>query len=90
MIIFKELEVNEIKHFWDFQKRLILKNDFLSDLDKWARENGIIRMELTVEWQNESAKHLYEKRGFEIEGIRKKSMFVSETFVDEFYMAKIL
>jgi len=49
MIIFKELEVNEIKHFWDFQKRLILKNDFLSDLDKWARENGIIRMELTVE-----------------------------------------
>lgn len=30
------------------------------------------------------------KNGFAIEGIREKSMLVAGTFVDEFYMAKVL
>lgn len=60
------------------------------DLDKWAKENGIIRLELTVEYHNKAAIHLYEKNGFQIEGVRKKSMLVNGTFVDELYMAKIL
>ncbi len=63
---------------------------FLKNLDKWAKENGIIRLELTVECNNKAARHLYEKSGFEIEGIRTKSMLVEKTFVDEYYMAKIL
>lgn len=63
---------------------------FFQNLDKWAKENGILRLELTVECHNEAARHLYEKSGFETEGIRKKSMLVGETFVDEYYMAKIL
>ena len=53
-------------------------------------ENGIKRLELTVECHNETARHLYEKSGFKIEGTRKKSMFVNGSFVNEFYMAKIL
>jgi len=47
-------------------------------------------LELTVECCNNTAKNLYEKNGFKIEGIRKKSMFVAGSFVNEFYMAKIL
>ena len=62
---------------------------FFKDLDKWVKENGIVRLELTVECHNKAARHLYEKSGFEIEGIRTKSMFVEGTFVDEYYMAKI-
>ena len=38
---------------------------------------------------NVIAKHLYEKNGFEIEGIKKKSMLVDGVYVDEFYMAKL-
>jgi RimJ/RimL family protein N-acetyltransferase len=34
--------------------------------------------------------HLYEKYGFAIEGIRKKSMNVDGEYIDEFYMAKLL
>ena len=34
------------------------------------------------------AKHLYEKNGFVMEGIKKNSMFVEGKYVDEFYMAK--
>lgn len=63
---------------------------FFENLDKWAKENGIMRLELTVECHNKVAKHLYEKSGFEIEGIRRKSMHVEGDFVDEYYMAKIL
>lgn len=58
-------------------------------LDRWAREKGILRLELTVECPNEAARHLYEKSGFEVEGLRKKAMSVDGTLVDEYYMAKI-
>ena len=63
---------------------------FFEMLNCWAKENGIKRLELTVECCNETARHLYEKSGFKIEGTREKSMFVNGSFVDEFYMAKIL
>lgn len=63
---------------------------FFENLDKWAKENNIIRLELTVECHNKVARRLYEKNGFEIEGIRAKSMFVEGEFIDEYYMAKIL
>ena len=35
------------------------------------------------------AKHLYEKNGFKVEGIKKNSMIIDDKYVDEFYMAKI-
>lgn len=63
---------------------------FFENLDKWAEETGIIRLELTVESHNKAARHLYEKSGFQIEGIRAKSMLVDGDLVDEYYMAKIL
>ena len=59
-------------------------------LDLWAEEHGIVRLELTVECPNEAAVHLYQKCGFQIEGIRKKSMLVNGTYVDEYYMGKIM
>ncbi len=64
-------------------KRLFLK------LDEWVKDNSIIRVELTVEVNNDRAKHLYEINGFEVEGVRRKSMLVSGELVDEYYMAKI-
>lgn len=63
---------------------------FFQDLIKWAKESGIVRLELTVECHNTAARHLYEKSGFQTEGIRKKSMLVDGKFVDEYYMAMIL
>ena len=63
---------------------------FFNMLDEWARENGIVRLELTVECVNTGAKHLYERHGFTVEGIRSKSMKVNDRFVDECYMGKIL
>lgn len=63
--------------------------EFFKQLDIWADEKKITRLELTVICENEVAKHLYEKNGFEVEGIKRKSVFVDGNYLDEFYMAKI-
>ena len=59
-------------------------------LEDWAKESGVVRLELTVECPNEAAIGLYEKQGFVIEGTRSKAMKLHGEFVDEYYMAKIL
>lgn len=63
---------------------------FFKELDLWAQQNGIKRLELTVMCPNVVARHLYEKNGFVIEGVRKNSMYVDGEYIDEFYMAKLL
>ena len=64
--------------------------EFFRLLDNWAVENGVIRLELTVECTNLEAIALYEKQGFQKEGLRTKSMRVNGSFRDEYYMGKIL
>lgn len=64
--------------------------EFFCLLDRWAKENGIVRLELTVECENSGAKCLYEKQGFVVEGLRQKSMRVNGRLVDECYMGKLL
>lgn len=63
--------------------------EFFRRLDDWAKENGLIRLELTVECPNTAAKSLYEKQGFVVEGIKKKTMKVNGIYVDEYCMGKI-
>lgn len=60
------------------------------ELDKWAVENSITRLELTVMTHNVVAIRLYEKMGFKIEGLKEKSLIVDGKYVDEYYMGKIL
>ena len=60
-----------------------------SELDKWARENNLTRLELNVVSSNIVAKDLYEKNGFEIEGTRKNAMIIDGKYVDEYYIAKL-
>lgn len=67
-----------------------LGTKLFEELQKWAVENNITRLELTVVNNNEAAIKLYEKAGFKIEGIKEKSMIIDGNFVDEYYMGKIL
>lgn len=64
-------------------------SEFFEELDLWARENRIIRLELTVMCNNNVAKHLYENNGFKVEGIKEKSCFINNKYIDEYYMSKI-
>ncbi|MEG8946958.1 GNAT family N-acetyltransferase [Rosettibacter firmus] len=62
----------------------------LKELEKWAIQNKIYRLELTVMVHNEKAFALYKKMGFVIEGMKKHSLFINGFYVDEYYMAKLL
>ncbi|MEK3671168.1 MULTISPECIES: GNAT family N-acetyltransferase [Paenibacillus] len=59
------------------------------EMDLWANRSGIVRLELTVMKHNERAVALYTRYGFEIEGVKKKSLLVDGEWVDEYYMSKI-
>lgn len=58
-------------------------------LDEWATKQNITRLELTVMCPNLAARHLYEKAGFVIEGIKKNSIYMNGAYIDEYYMAKL-
>ncbi|MDQ4126620.1 MAG: GNAT family N-acetyltransferase [Actinomycetota bacterium] len=62
----------------------------MEEAERWARERGVHRLELTVMAHNLGAVALYEKAGFAFEGIRRHSMLVDGSYVDEHYMAKLL
>ncbi len=62
----------------------------IEELFKWARNNKIVRLELTVVKDNRYAVNLYKKMGFKVEGIREKAMIVDGKYVDEYYMGRIL
>ncbi|MCW1927854.1 GNAT family N-acetyltransferase [Bhargavaea beijingensis] len=59
-------------------------------LDGWARERGLRRLELTVIAENMSAVALYRKMGFDVEGVKRDSLVIDGRYADEYYMAKIL
>ncbi|OBZ15061.1 GCN5 family acetyltransferase [Bacillus sp. FJAT-27264] len=60
------------------------------EVDSWAVENEIVRLELTVMTHNDKAVALYQKSGYSIEGTKLKSLKVDGQWVDEYYMSKLL
>ncbi|WP_088051157.1 GNAT family N-acetyltransferase [Virgibacillus dakarensis] len=63
---------------------------FFRAAEQWARKQRVHRLELTVVAKNEAAIGLYKKAGFEMEGVKKHSLFIDGAFVDEYCMAKLL
>ena len=59
-------------------------------LEAWARSRDVHRLELTVNVRNHRALALYEKLGFEREGVKRHSMRIEGEYVDELYMSKLL
>lgn len=59
-------------------------------LHKWAEKASIHRLELTVMETNSRAVKLYEKMGFKKEGLKIDSIFMNDTYINEYYMAKII
>ncbi|WP_336498334.1 GNAT family N-acetyltransferase [Psychrobacillus sp. FJAT-51614] len=58
--------------------------------EKWAKEVGISKLELSVIKENIGAQKLYKKLGFEKEGDRKNALIINGHFVDEYYMGKLI
>lgn len=56
----------------------------------WSKKHKIKRLECTVRINNKAAVGLVKKLGFEIEGIKKRAVFIRDHFEDSYYMAKLL
>lgn len=58
-------------------------------LELWSKEKKLHRMELTVMENNKAGVALYQKFGFEIEGIKKDALYINGEYVSEYCMAKL-
>lgn len=59
-------------------------------LEGWARSRALHRLELTVDADNRRAIALYEKCGFEREGVKRHSRKIEGRYSDELYMSKLI
>lgn len=58
---------------------------------EWAKASKKIRkLNLRVMYDNESAIHLYQKMGFEIEGLITRDLFVNDEFFDAYQMGLLI
>lgn len=59
-------------------------------LEEWAKETALHRIELTVLEHNLAAIALYEKMGFEVEGVKRDSLWIDGSYANELHMSKLL
>ena len=69
-----------------FRKRGLPGKTVLDLADNWLM---LVRVELTVFADNERAIHLYEKLGFEKEGLKRMTTVRDGKYADEYMMARI-
>ena len=62
----------------------------LEELESWASDHGVSRLELSVMVNNPIAISLYKKFGFNIEGTKTNAVFLHSGYVDEYIMAKLI
>ena len=79
-----EFGMSVIKEYWGHGIGSLL----METLINWARENGITRISLRVDENNQRGRKLYKKFGFQQEGIlRNKKRLADGTYRNEIVMA---
>ena len=82
-----EVGITVLQDFWGFGIGTVL----MEEVEIWAKESGVIRrLELTVHAENERAIALYEKMGYQTEGLIKRVMFIDGEFVDGVMMSLLI
>ncbi|GMV68543.1 MAG: hypothetical protein AMXMBFR76_09820 [Pseudomonadota bacterium] len=78
--------VGVLKDFW----RRGISMRLFQEAEVWAQTKNISRLELSVMTHNLAAIALYQKAGFRTEGTRRRSLYVDDAYVDEYWMAKLI
>lgn len=82
-----EMGISVLKKYWNMGIGSLLIQYLLD----WAHDRGIIKkIDLMVREDNVSAVHLYEKKGFEVEGKIRRAMKINDTYYDFLYMGKCI
>jgi RimJ/RimL family protein N-acetyltransferase len=61
-----------------------------SEMERWAINHGIHRLELQALLTNQVAIAFYTKQNFRIEGVMKHAQYIEGQYIDAYFMAKIL
>ena len=80
------LALGVVKKYWGKSVGRAL----LEGLERWAKARGVRRMELAVVEENLRGRKLYEKVGYEYEGIRRNSFLLDGSLKNERWMGKLL
>ena len=67
-----------------------LGRTLMEGVEHFAYHAGIHRLELTVMSHNTRALRLYEQMQYRVEGLRRESLHINGSYVDEFSMSKLL
>lgn len=91
----KRSHLAKLKHMAKFTvgvleeyQRKGIASKLIEQAEKWAKDKGITRMELTVISENEAGIGLFEENDYEEEGTRKDSVKMKDDTYDEIYMGK--
>ena len=86
-----------VKHIGEFGMTVLkdywgqgIGSTLLQKMEDFAKSVGVVRIEARVRSLNERGLGLYKKRGYQIEGERKKAALINGNFEDELYIAKLL
>jgi len=63
---------------------------FMRAMESYAKSIGVHRIEARIRQGNERAFSFFKALKYEIEGTRKNSVKIDDTFLDEFYIAKLI
>ncbi len=63
---------------------------FFQALEEWALRRNLHRLELTVMKHNQRGIALYQRMGFEVEGVKRDDLLVDGGYIDQYMMAKLL
>lgn len=89
--------MSKVKHIASFaigvldeHQRKGIASKLMKSTEKWLKDNGVSRVEMTVVSENKPAISCYERNGYKREGTREKSISMNNKYYDEIYMAKII
>jgi GNAT superfamily N-acetyltransferase len=95
-LTFRRNQKYEYRHSGEFGMTVLphyqnrgIGSALLVEMEKWAVENGILRLELGVWSDNVNAIRLYKRHGYLIEGVKKKAIKRSFCFCDLILMVKM-
>ncbi len=64
-------------------------SQLIQQVQSWAEERGIKRIEIDVLANNTRAIKLYQRFGFEKEGVKRAALFIDNVYFDEILMAQV-
>lgn len=63
---------------------------FMEQLENWAKDHNMHRIEGLVRCKNRRALNLYIKFGYEIEGVQRDAAFINNEWHSNYYIGKLL